>query len=150
MIMIALGLVAPIFGVIKGETWGWTSWGTLGALAAGAVLLAVFGWYETRGGHPLLPMRLFRSPSLTIGTTERGDLIALGCDLGLGHHRLDVVAGGGQQVGYAVAGAAAAQGCAVHGQAGWRRSAVRCGHWWRGGQPGQVGACHSVEGVTVE
>ncbi|OUC90974.1 DHA2 family efflux MFS transporter permease subunit [Streptosporangium minutum] len=68
VIMLALGLVALIFGVIKGETWGWTSGGTLGVLAVGAVLLAVFGWYETRVGHPLLPMRLFRSPSLTIGT----------------------------------------------------------------------------------
>ncbi|WP_231509953.1 MFS transporter [Streptosporangium roseum] len=27
-----------------------------------------FGWYESRVRHPLLPMRLFRSPSLTIGT----------------------------------------------------------------------------------
>ncbi|WP_229868016.1 MFS transporter, partial [Streptomyces chryseus] len=36
--------------------------------AAGVVILLVFGWYETRVEHPLLPMRLFRSPALTIGT----------------------------------------------------------------------------------
>lgn len=68
VILLAVGLVALVFGVVKGETWGWTSGGTLGSMAAGLVLLAVFCWYETRQEHPLLPMRLFRNRSLTIGT----------------------------------------------------------------------------------
>ncbi|MFE0798823.1 MFS transporter [Streptomyces sp. NPDC058812] len=67
LVLLALGLLAVVFGVVKGETWGWTSAGTLGAVAAGLVLLLVFGWYETRVEHPLLPMRLFRSRALTIG-----------------------------------------------------------------------------------
>ncbi|WP_043635232.1 DHA2 family efflux MFS transporter permease subunit [Nonomuraea candida] len=67
VILLAIGLVVLVFGVIKGETWGWTSGGTLGALAAGVLVLLVFGWYETRQAHPLLPMRLFRSPALTVG-----------------------------------------------------------------------------------
>ncbi|WP_435251852.1 MFS transporter [Streptomyces tendae] len=65
--LLALGLLAVVFGVVKGETWGWTSAGTLGAVAVGLVLLLVFGRYETRVEHPLLPMRLFRSRALTIG-----------------------------------------------------------------------------------
>ncbi len=68
VVLLALGLLAVVFGVIKGETWGWTSGGTLGVIAAGVVSLLVFGWYETRVASPLLPMRLFRSPALTIGT----------------------------------------------------------------------------------
>ncbi|MEU1126991.1 DHA2 family efflux MFS transporter permease subunit [Streptomyces sp. NPDC005899] len=68
VVLLAAGLVALVFGVVKGETWGWTSGGTLGALTAGLAVLAVFCWYETRVRHPLLPMRLFRSPALTIGT----------------------------------------------------------------------------------
>lgn len=68
VILLAVGLVSLVFGVVKGETWGWTSAGTLGALAGGLVVLAAFCWYETRVQHPLLPMRLFRSPALTIGT----------------------------------------------------------------------------------
>lgn len=68
VVLLALGLVAVVFGVIKGEGWGWTSGGTLGSLAAGLALLVFFGWYETRVRHPLLPMRLFRSRALTIGT----------------------------------------------------------------------------------
>ncbi|MFD9042745.1 MFS transporter [Streptomyces bottropensis] len=65
--LLALGLIAVVFGVVKGETWGWTSAGTLGAIVGGIVVLILFGWYETRVAHPLLPMRLFRNPALTIG-----------------------------------------------------------------------------------
>ncbi|MER8224441.1 MFS transporter [Streptomyces sp. NPDC094143] len=68
VVLLALGLLAVVFGVVKGETWGWTSAGTLGAMFAGVVVLALFGRYETRVAHPLLPMRLFRDPALTIGT----------------------------------------------------------------------------------
>ncbi|MGW0548783.1 MFS transporter [Streptomyces altiplanensis] len=81
VVLLALGLLVVVFGVVKGETWGWSSGTTLGTLAAGIVVLLVFGWYETRigrpspssrsgsrRGYPILPMRLFRSPALTIGT----------------------------------------------------------------------------------
>nr|WP_282548403.1 MFS transporter [Streptomyces rochei] len=68
VILLALGLLAVVFGVVKGETWGWTSGGTLGAIGAGLVILLAFGFYETRVAAPLLPMRLFRNPALTIGT----------------------------------------------------------------------------------
>ncbi|MFJ5811054.1 MFS transporter [Streptomyces sp. NPDC093093] len=68
VILLALGLLVVVFGVVKGETWGWSSGSTLGALAAGLAILLVFGWYETRVENPLLPMRLFRSRALTIGT----------------------------------------------------------------------------------
>lgn len=67
VVLLAVGLVALIFGVVKGETWGWASAGTLGSIAAGLVVLAGFCWYETRLAHPLLPMRLFRNRSLAIG-----------------------------------------------------------------------------------
>ncbi|MFB7222272.1 MFS transporter [Streptomyces sp. NPDC056227] len=68
VILLALGLLCMVFGVVKGETWGWTSAGTLGAVASGVLILVGFGWYETRVEHPLLPMRLFRIRALTVGT----------------------------------------------------------------------------------
>ncbi|MET9800895.1 MFS transporter [Streptomyces sp. NPDC006368] len=68
VVLLAAGLLVLVFGVVKGETWGWSSGPTLGTLAAGLVVLLVFGWYETRIGHALLPMRLFRNRALTIGT----------------------------------------------------------------------------------
>ncbi|MFI2423959.1 MFS transporter [Streptomyces sp. NPDC018955] len=67
VVLLATGLLALVFGIVKGETWGWTSAGTLGSIALGLVLLAVFCRYETRQRHPLLPMRLFRDRSLTTG-----------------------------------------------------------------------------------
>ncbi|SPF06670.1 MFS transporter [Streptomyces sp. MA5143a] len=68
VVLLALGLLAVVFGVVKGETWGWISSGTLGSMAAGVVILLLFGLHETRTAAPLLPMRLFRNPALTIGT----------------------------------------------------------------------------------
>lgn len=37
-------------------------------LLAGLAVLVAFGLYENRVAHPLLPMRLFRNPALTVGT----------------------------------------------------------------------------------
>ncbi|MFE4336001.1 MFS transporter [Streptomyces sp. NPDC056831] len=68
VVLLALGLLCVVFGVVKGETWGWASAGTLGAVAAGVLILVGFGWYENRTAHPLLPMRLFRNRALTVGT----------------------------------------------------------------------------------
>ncbi|MEU3147960.1 MFS transporter [Streptomyces sp. NPDC006999] len=65
VVLLAAGLVALVFGIVKGETWGWTSAATLGSIVLGLALLIVFGRYETRQEHPLLPMRLFRNRSLT-------------------------------------------------------------------------------------
>ncbi|MEU6159024.1 MFS transporter [Streptomyces sp. NPDC047130] len=68
VVLLAAGLLALVFGIVKGETWGWASAGTLGSLALGLAVLVLFGWYETRQEHPLLPMRLFRNRSLTVGS----------------------------------------------------------------------------------
>ncbi|MFI6583167.1 MFS transporter [Embleya sp. NPDC050493] len=68
VLILALGLLLLVFGVVKGEAWGWGEVSTIGVIAAGIAVLIVFGWYETRIAHPLLPMRLFRSRALTVGT----------------------------------------------------------------------------------
>ncbi|GLX99972.1 MFS transporter [Actinoplanes sp. NBRC 101535] len=67
VVLLAAGLLVLVFGVVKGETWGWGSAATLGTIAGGLAILIVFGLFESRQEHPLLPMRLFRSPALTIG-----------------------------------------------------------------------------------
>ncbi|MGW0911880.1 MFS transporter [Streptomyces sp. NPDC002784] len=67
VLLLAAGLLCVVFGVVKGESWGWTSAGTWAAVGAGVLVLVLFGWYETRVAHPLLPMRLFRNRSLTVG-----------------------------------------------------------------------------------
>ncbi|GAB2821706.1 MFS transporter [Actinocorallia aurea] len=68
VVLLALGMVALVFGIVKGETWGFGDARTLGVIALGLALLVVFGLVENRTEHPLLPMRLFGNPSLTVGT----------------------------------------------------------------------------------
>ena len=57
-----------IWGLIKGSSYGWGSARTLGFLGAAAVLGLLFVLRESRARQPLLPLRLFRSVSLSAGT----------------------------------------------------------------------------------
>lgn len=56
---VTLGLAALVYGFTLAES-GWTEPDTVGFLAGGLVLLAVFGWVETRVAQPLLPLRIVR------------------------------------------------------------------------------------------
>ncbi|MFI6359457.1 MFS transporter [Streptomyces sp. NPDC050743] len=68
VLLLALGLAVLVFGVVNGGTWGWAAGGTVGCMVGGLAVLLFFGWYETRVRHPLVPMRLLRSRTLTSGT----------------------------------------------------------------------------------
>ncbi|MFC9972864.1 MFS transporter [Spirillospora sp. NPDC127200] len=52
------GLVCLLLGVSKGADWGWGSATTLGLLAAAAVVLLVWGWWELRHSDPLVDLRV--------------------------------------------------------------------------------------------
>jgi MFS family permease len=54
---LALGLVSFLVGVSKATTWGWTDARTLGAIAAGILVLLVRGAYELRQADPLVDLR---------------------------------------------------------------------------------------------
>jgi len=55
------GLLGIVWGLIHGNGDGWTSPTILGALVAGALLLAAFVAWEIRTPQPMLPMRFFRN-----------------------------------------------------------------------------------------
>ncbi len=55
------GMLGVVWGIIHGNGDGWTSPGIVGALVAGAALLAGFVVWELRSAQPMLPMRLFRN-----------------------------------------------------------------------------------------
>ena len=55
------GLGALVLGLMQSREWGWGSPAIIGLLAAAAVLLPVFVWWELRAPEPLVQMRLFRS-----------------------------------------------------------------------------------------
>jgi len=54
---LAVGLVSLLVGISKATTWGWTDTRTLGAIAAGVVVLLVWGSYELRVSDPLVDLR---------------------------------------------------------------------------------------------
>jgi EmrB/QacA subfamily drug resistance transporter len=60
MVTSVLGVLALVYGCSAAERDGWTSQVTLGALAAGMLLLGLFVWIQTRVSQPLLPMRVVR------------------------------------------------------------------------------------------
>jgi len=62
------GLAALIYGVMQSADHGWASAPVVGTVAAGLLLLAVFVAVEARfAAEPMLPLRLFRSPSVAVG-----------------------------------------------------------------------------------
>jgi EmrB/QacA subfamily drug resistance transporter len=60
------GLVLLVYGIVQGGDIGsWIHPSVLGPIVGGLVILAVFGWYETRIAHPSLDVRLFRDRRLS-------------------------------------------------------------------------------------
>src|SRR6266571_3186470 len=55
------GLFGIVWGLVRGNSQGWGSAEIVGALTAGAVVLALFVLWELRAEAPMLPMRFFRN-----------------------------------------------------------------------------------------
>ena len=60
------GLVCLLLAVSKGADWGWGSGTTLGLFAAAAVVLAVWGLWETRTQDPLIDLRTTARPRVLL------------------------------------------------------------------------------------
>jgi EmrB/QacA subfamily drug resistance transporter len=56
----SVGLLGLVWGLVNGNSHGWTSPQIVGALVVGALLIAAFVAYELRARAPMLPMRFFR------------------------------------------------------------------------------------------
>ena len=66
-ILVTGGLMALVYGIVNTTSHPWTSVTTVATLAAGVVLLIWFVIHEARVARsPLVPLRLFRSRSLTV------------------------------------------------------------------------------------
>jgi EmrB/QacA subfamily drug resistance transporter len=57
---VTAGLLAIVFGIVKAQSWGWGSGKTLGVLAVGVALVAVFVFLESRSTAPLVKLSIFR------------------------------------------------------------------------------------------
>jgi EmrB/QacA subfamily drug resistance transporter len=60
-VTISLALVGLTYGLIQASADGWAAPAVLASLLAGVVLLVAFCVVETRGAHPMLPLRIFRT-----------------------------------------------------------------------------------------
>jgi EmrB/QacA subfamily drug resistance transporter len=66
-LLITAGLVSLTYGIVRTDTLGWGSPGVLGPLAAGLILLALFGLVEARlATAPLIPMSILHFVQLRI------------------------------------------------------------------------------------
>jgi EmrB/QacA subfamily drug resistance transporter len=57
-LLVSAGLFSVVYGFSNAESHGWNSPLTWGFLVAATVLLTAFTWWQTRSGHPLLPLRV--------------------------------------------------------------------------------------------
>ena len=60
-VLSTLGMVGLVYGLVQVASEGWAHVGSLGPLAGGVVLLALFLLNEARTPQPILPLRLFAS-----------------------------------------------------------------------------------------
>jgi EmrB/QacA subfamily drug resistance transporter len=66
------GLLAIMLGFIRAQPLGWGSWEVIGLLVAGVALLVAFVLVESRSASPLIPLRLFRTRSLSYAVVTLG------------------------------------------------------------------------------
>jgi EmrB/QacA subfamily drug resistance transporter len=61
-------LTALVFSIVQAPEAGWVAARTLGGIAAGLAVLAVFAVWELRQEHPMLDLRYFRNRRLSAGS----------------------------------------------------------------------------------
>jgi len=67
-LLATVSLTALVFSIIEAPEAGWASGRTLGGIAGGLAILAVFVGWELRAAHPMLDVRHFRNRRLSAGT----------------------------------------------------------------------------------
>ncbi|GII61656.1 MFS transporter [Sphaerisporangium krabiense] len=68
VVLLSGAMFCLVWAIIKAPEYGWSDAKTLGFLAGAVVLGAAFLFWQTRAAEPLLPLSLFSSASVTIGT----------------------------------------------------------------------------------
>jgi len=63
--LVSAGLFGVVFGVVRGNSHGWTSTSVLGGIIGGTILLIAFLLYENRTPDPMLPLHFFKNRSFS-------------------------------------------------------------------------------------
>ena len=73
-VLITMSLMIGIYAISTATQYHWLSPHTLGFVGASVVLLIAFFVYESRVANPIMPLRIFRIPTLTRSSIIRGML----------------------------------------------------------------------------
>ena len=73
-VLITVSLMIGIYAISTATQYHWLSPHTLGFVGASVVLLIAFVVYESRVANPIMPLRIFRIPTLTRSSVIRGML----------------------------------------------------------------------------
>ena len=69
LVLVSTGLFGIVWGLVRGNSLGWSSPEIVGSLIVGAIVVAAFVAWELRTEHPMLPMRFFRNRTFTLANT---------------------------------------------------------------------------------
>jgi EmrB/QacA subfamily drug resistance transporter len=64
--LVSGGLFGIVWGLVRGNSLGWSSPEIVASLVAGSILVVAFVVWELRTEHPMLPMRFFRNRTFTL------------------------------------------------------------------------------------
>jgi EmrB/QacA subfamily drug resistance transporter len=64
--LVSVGLLGIVWGLVNGNSHGWSSPGIVAALVVGSLLVAAFVGWELRAKAPMLPMQFFRDRTFTL------------------------------------------------------------------------------------
>ncbi|WP_396929063.1 MFS transporter [Mycolicibacterium sp.] len=81
-VLTAVGLSAMVFAMIEQQRLGWHHPLIVAGLITGPACLIVFGWWERRTPHPMLPPAIFSARNFTVGNVATVFLYA-GITLGM-------------------------------------------------------------------
>jgi EmrB/QacA subfamily drug resistance transporter len=65
--LLIVGVVSALLAMAEGDHWGWSSTATLSCAALAVVATALFLFQERRATEPIIPLRLFREPLMSLG-----------------------------------------------------------------------------------
>ncbi|MCA2221287.1 MFS transporter [Nonomuraea aurantiaca] len=68
VVLLSGAMFALVWTIIKAPEWGWGDSTTLAFIAGFVVLIAAFIFWQSRAKEPLVPLSLFKNPSISIGT----------------------------------------------------------------------------------
>jgi EmrB/QacA subfamily drug resistance transporter len=68
--LVSAGLFGIVWGLVRGNSLGWTSPEIVASLLVGAILVAGFVAWELRTDHPMLPMRFFRDRTFALANSS--------------------------------------------------------------------------------